>query len=723
MTIAGMHASDILQLLWVTTQNAGALAILVALVTLLGRRWIAPRYRCLMWTLVALRLAIPIAPASPFSMQQLWMSPDESPAVDAGFTGLDVAISVFSPHADPLPPAWTPARKNEMAPSPVTPAGMLLTIWTSGALISVLILGVTTIRFQRKLRRCAVSGDPERRQLLDECRQLTRVRRHVRLLEVPGLHSPAQMGLFRPTVLLPADLANTFSQEQLRHVFLHELAHVKRRDVAVNGLLALLRILHWWNPLYWLVQSRLIAKREQACDVQVLKCLGAAEGHAYGETLLEVVTRLTAAAERGLTLPTSALGLVTFLGQKSSLRRRLRSLKDAGRGELKVQQFGGALLTLVLLVVGATDRPNSDAVAEDRAFQIPADTTWSLATVREASDELLITRVYVVGDELDILARESGISRDEARILIEQAAKSQFPLQRPDAEDDVARHLNWYDGDQVPGEAMIVRAVLAEHEALAELLSVWRTHGPDQISLEVRLITASDDQPLPLGRGGRIISPGTGSLSQHSAIGSRSEEFPVNPAGGARGRIISERRVPVYVQTLRDELCRQIVQAAQSDARSNIMFAPKITLFNGQQATVTSAVQRPFVTGLDDSSGSIEPQIEVIQDGLSLALSAVSVTNTGTIRLDCHLSLDTIVDVSETRVTRGDAVEPLTIQVPQVESQQYAATAELAEGESLLMSPLYVDGKGRRLYVMITPQRMDPDRTVTAPAGAIDPSR
>jgi beta-lactamase regulating signal transducer with metallopeptidase domain len=38
----------------------------------------------------------------------------------------------------------------------------------------------------------------------------------------------------------------------LRHVFLHELAHLKRHDIALNWLFAGAQALHWFNPLVWL---------------------------------------------------------------------------------------------------------------------------------------------------------------------------------------------------------------------------------------------------------------------------------------------------------------------------------------------------------------------------------------------------------------------------------------------------------------------------------------
>src|SRR5690606_37825780 len=41
-----------------------------------------------------------------------------------------------------------------------------------------------------------------------------------------------------------------------------------------------------------------------------------------------------------------------------------------------------------------------------------------------------------------------------------------------------------------------------------------------------------------------------------------------------------------------------VIQAAQGDSRTNILQAPKVTLFNGQQATVSDTSQRPFVVSV-----------------------------------------------------------------------------------------------------------------------------
>jgi hypothetical protein len=77
---------------------------------------------------------------------------------------------------------------------------------------------------------------------------------------------PVSCGVFRPTVLLPAACAAPANAAQLRHVLLHELAHVRQRDAIGNALLNLAMPLLYFHPLYWLVRSDVHLARELVAD-------------------------------------------------------------------------------------------------------------------------------------------------------------------------------------------------------------------------------------------------------------------------------------------------------------------------------------------------------------------------------------------------------------------------------------------------------------------------
>ena len=69
------------------------------------------------------------------------------------------------------------------------------------------------------------------------------------------------------------------------------------------------------------------------------------------------------------------------------------------------------------------------------------------------------------------------------------------------------------------------------------------------------------------------------------------------------------------------------LQAAQVDNRSNVMQAPKVTLFDGQLATIADQSQRPFVTSITPVVGDFavaqQPVIVVLNEGTQLNVQGV----------------------------------------------------------------------------------------------------
>jgi hypothetical protein len=106
----------------------------------------------------------------------------------------------------------------------------------------------------------------------------------------PGKTIPVVWGIIRHRLLLPA-AALQWSDEQLRSVLLHELAHIKRRDALVQLLTQLACAMHWFNPLVWYAAWRLHVERERACDDIVLA--SGVRASVYAEHLLNVAARLS----------------------------------------------------------------------------------------------------------------------------------------------------------------------------------------------------------------------------------------------------------------------------------------------------------------------------------------------------------------------------------------------------------------------------------------------
>ncbi len=262
---------------WRASWQASVLAALVLAVQLVFGRRIAPRWRHAMWVLVLVRLALPVVPSSRLSVFNLAPLRDARPvsavampvagepqplmSTDAFAEEMRARAARFAPRRLAAAPTLTAVYA--AAPPPPPPSlwkgwpQALAAAWAAGVLLLATRVAWATWRVSRAMRRLDRVTDDAVLDVLRATAGELRVRRLPALLTGDDLFSPALVGFVRPRLLLPRDLLARFDPAELRLVLLHELAHLKRRDVLVNWFATLLTVLHWPNPVIWLVAWRL----------------------------------------------------------------------------------------------------------------------------------------------------------------------------------------------------------------------------------------------------------------------------------------------------------------------------------------------------------------------------------------------------------------------------------------------------------------------------------
>ena len=138
-------------------------------------------------------------------------------------------------------------------------------------------------------QRCGAYGAAPVRSTAPRVAGSLGIEHRVDVLEAARTGMPMTFGIFRPTVLLPAG-ASEWNPERLRIVLLHELAHVRRGDVAMHLLARTALALYWWNPLAWFAWREFLKERERATDDLVLHA--GARASEYAGHLLEVARTL-----------------------------------------------------------------------------------------------------------------------------------------------------------------------------------------------------------------------------------------------------------------------------------------------------------------------------------------------------------------------------------------------------------------------------------------------
>ena len=387
---------------WVLWNSAGAavVVLLVLVSQFLLKDRISARWRYNLWILVLVRLVLPALPAvrmhvpqwanlQPPSARVLPSRPELPPAIMPQPAEAETVTTIVVPadlHVIDIPhdsAAITPnasetARVSEApvatvratgaSASPATPAATIritarrsfdwktafLSVWLTGLTVMLLRLASMSVRLAIATRRCQPIRDPASTELLASCCQAMGVRRIPELLMAPMNSGPALVGMWKPRLLLPHCVVNDFPRGEIRLILLHELAHLKRRDVAVNYLLAILQAVHWFNPLVWLAFWRMREERELACDEAVLRLTPVRERRAYGGTILKLIEVLC----RG-SVPAGALGVI----QHNTLMHRRIAMIAHFNGTRRNGSATGVMLSLLL--IGAA------AVSAVRAQQAP----------------------------------------------------------------------------------------------------------------------------------------------------------------------------------------------------------------------------------------------------------------------------------------------------------------------------------------------------------------
>ncbi|HUA86438.1 MAG TPA: M56 family metallopeptidase [Bryobacteraceae bacterium] len=249
--------------------------------------------------------------------------------------------------ADITPTPPTRAGRVNPARTPRSFTNIFAILWAIGATLGCARMVLACAAVMRLRSRSSVAAGSEMTQLAREIG----LRRAVDLRETSAGSMPMTAGLRRPTIFLPAS-ASQWSAEKRRAVLLHELAHVRRGDVATQILARLAVSLYWWNPLAWFAWREFLKMRERAADDLVLE-LGASATE-YARHLLDVA-RSTAA-------PAPAALAAIAMAQPSQLETRLAAILDSrisrktpGRFAIALSAVAAAAIVTPLAAIHAQD--------------------------------------------------------------------------------------------------------------------------------------------------------------------------------------------------------------------------------------------------------------------------------------------------------------------------------------------------------------------------------
>ncbi len=355
--------------LWKLNVQAALLAAIVGIACIIGRRWLAPEWRSVLWMLVFVRMVIPFGPSSMLSLGNIISAfpgssadvhPVETMRLKRETASVGPQVPVKGEQQRPAPdtaaaPARTEPKTVEAKPG-WSARDACAAIWLLVAALLLGRLGWLRIQLSRYLSRLATIRQPELIRLAESATSEAKLSRAPRLLWGSPECGPAVCGWLFPVLILPRN-SQIVQPSRLRAVLLHEFRHIRTADTLLAWLPRVLCATFWPNPLLWYASRKWQEERELSCDEWVLRQIGQDQKRSYLETLIAIAARSSGSPAIEFT--------ANIFSSSATLERRIVAMKRY-HPATQTGLIAGALMTLLAGAVGLTDavRAGNEPIAE-----------------------------------------------------------------------------------------------------------------------------------------------------------------------------------------------------------------------------------------------------------------------------------------------------------------------------------------------------------------------
>ena len=219
----------------------------------------------------------------------------------------------------------------------ITATDVFFTLWVCVGAALLLYYSAGYWRLKGSIKRlgyeCTDSGIRKILQEETERYQLKRTPRLWILRDSPM--GPFTMGVQQNMIVLPDDVSD---ERDLRFILRHEILHCKKKDILWKLFFLTVNIVHWFNPLVWLLRKAAEQDIEICCDEAVVS----GEDRTYREEYSDVIMSMVAKGScKWNAASTSYVQGVKFI------KRRFDSIMN-GRKKRGIFLIVAACVTLLL---------------------------------------------------------------------------------------------------------------------------------------------------------------------------------------------------------------------------------------------------------------------------------------------------------------------------------------------------------------------------------------
>lgn len=323
---------------WIVVSSIAASILIgvILIVKLIVKDTLSPNWQYLIWLILLIRLLMPSLPSSSMSIFNTVKPAAEKIALTERSFTPNIEGNIQIPRISlPETNNITNKTNHEVSKDKFNLKNILMLIWLSGVFIFTLYTIFINLKIIVKNKQWILADNDIVDQKLSECKAALNIKKDIPAFFTNNVSTPSLFEIFRPVLLIPKDTYHKISDDELKHIFLHELCHFKRKDNLINWVVVILKILHWFNPIIWYGFYKMREDCEIACDTMAMSYMSEKEKSEYGYTLVHLL-EITSKQNH-------LLGTMGILSDKSGIKRRIIMISKNKR-YVKFSLLGIAIL-------------------------------------------------------------------------------------------------------------------------------------------------------------------------------------------------------------------------------------------------------------------------------------------------------------------------------------------------------------------------------------------
>lgn len=159
---------------------------------------------------------------------------------------------------------------------------LLLWLWIGVAVILLIRYFYKRVKVRRILEQYVIK-DTDTKEYYESFLNDTKIR-SIKIAVIPGEKQAAIFGVIRPIMILPDAV---LEEKTVAHMIRHEMKHYANYDLWLKFFVDLLVVIHWWNPVVYVMRKELSLAFELSNDYMVTRDMPELEKLEYAQTLVQ----------------------------------------------------------------------------------------------------------------------------------------------------------------------------------------------------------------------------------------------------------------------------------------------------------------------------------------------------------------------------------------------------------------------------------------------------